>query len=192
MPQHQNSGFTLIELTMVIILLGILSITVLPRFIHLSNEAEQAVFDSYYGALKSSVKMYHLSWMSKGNPSGNFGNFSSVPSLTGYPAGGAVLNTAFESDCTTIWGDLLQGADISLGFISATNGWSASISKEDWMRSASQIASLGESEDLYCHFVYTSSYFSGGFSGSVSERIPTIQYNIKTGVLAKVSWPYNP
>lgn len=187
-----KKGFTLIELIVVIVILGILSSTALPKFINLKKDAEQAVFEAHFAAAKSSVTMYHFSWHAKGNPSGTFGNYSSLPSITGYPAGGNNLNTAFESDCITIWSDLLQGQDLPLGFITANNNWGSSVANDDWLGNAGQISALGESEDLFCHFVYTGSYFKGSFNGYSDERIPTIQYNIKTGELVKVGWPYNP
>lgn len=167
-----NRGFTSIELVIVIVILGVLSAIALPRFINLNRGAEQSVFDTYYGSLKSSIEMYHLSWQVKGKPNGAFGNFASIPSLTGYPSGGNDLNTAFESDGTTIWRDLLQGEVVTLGFITANNGWSSSVSNDEWVRNAGQVSALGESEDIYCHFIHTASYFSGSFDGYNGSESP--------------------
>jgi len=51
--RNSQGGFTLIELVIVIVILGILAAVAVPRFIDLSNEADQAAVAGVAGSLSS-------------------------------------------------------------------------------------------------------------------------------------------
>lgn len=54
-----DSGFTLIELVIVIVLLGILSVTALPKFINFSGDARAAVVESVAQSIKAAAELTH-------------------------------------------------------------------------------------------------------------------------------------
>ncbi len=83
--RRDNKGFTLIELVMVIVILGILAAVAIPRFANLSSNAREASFKGAVGAVKSAVVAY-------------------LGENQAYPADIAAINQSFDSDDFTLQG----------------------------------------------------------------------------------------
>lgn len=54
------SSFTLIELVMIIVIVGILASIAIPRYIDLSSDAKSAAEEGIVGSIRSGIMMYYI------------------------------------------------------------------------------------------------------------------------------------
>lgn len=78
--KNNQSGFTLIELVVVIVILGILAVTALPRFVDLSGDARRAAAQGVAGALGSASAINYSAALARGAVNGAL--FASSPTTT--------------------------------------------------------------------------------------------------------------
>lgn len=67
----QQRGFTLIELVMVIVILGILAATALPKFLDLKSEAADSAVQGMGGTAASAMSLNYAGCAAKGNVADN-------------------------------------------------------------------------------------------------------------------------
>lgn len=121
MNTRKHSGFTLIELVIVIVVLGILATQAIPTYLSLVDDAKKAAGKANLGALRSSISIYYSY---KATPMG--GETATWPSLTQMTDNNTVLNgqmpdNGYDTDATK--NNLVTGT--ARGVVSgALGGWS--------------------------------------------------------------------
>ncbi|PKI13287.1 hypothetical protein CXF71_20905 [Colwellia sp. 12G3] len=81
-----QKGFTLIELVVVIVILGILAVTAAPKFIDLTGDAKASVIKAVEGSLNSAADMAHAKALVAGTEVGPLSIAgANITFVNGYP-----------------------------------------------------------------------------------------------------------
>ncbi len=179
-----ESGFTIIELIVVILLLGILTATALPRFLDVTDEAHDAVFDAVFGGLNTGRSLFRAGFIAQGQPASgtaiaSFGDGTLRTHANGYPLGtaaGVGQTLDAHSECTEVFNSLLQQGRPSIVGSTTTGIAPTSISG-----GADIQAIIDSSTDNVCYYAYTGQYSTTAAVTAVGDDIPVIVYNASTG-----------
>jgi MSHA pilin protein MshB len=62
----KSSGFTLIELVIVVVILGFLAVTAIPKFLDLTEQAKQANIEGMAGGFATGISLARAQWEAEG------------------------------------------------------------------------------------------------------------------------------
>ena len=134
MMNNKHRGFTLIELVLVIIVLGILAVVALPRFINIKDDALKSMVSATAGNFASAARLANAGWavVVKGQSVAlynlsSFGNSTIDINRYGWPVGseedynkpvdtpyqpgsGNHISVSNPSDCKLLFTDLQDGS----------------------------------------------------------------------------------
>lgn len=127
--KKMQSGFTLIELVMVIVILGILAASALPKFVNLSGDAAEAAAKGVLGATRSAAVIDQAQYY--------------ISSATGLITTDTLLNSAMDAvpsgcanmtDGDTAFDCTFSGTqyDYTIGAATAAGAATVSVSGQSW------------------------------------------------------------
>ena len=120
---NKQAGFTLIELIMVIVILGVLSAFALPRFADLGGQARAATVNGVAGSMKAAANITHAQWLAEGDAT------SVLVTLEGT---GIAMSFGYPTIVSIMAAAQITGDDftIALGVVTAQGVSAASLAAE--------------------------------------------------------------
>jgi MSHA pilin protein MshB len=178
---RRQSGFTIIEIIIVVIILGLLAATALPRFLDTVDEAEDAAVEGIAGAFATAVGLVRGQWEVQGRPSGEAASGSTGTTQTNLTY--ITMDNrriGVDGSSTQVLGGLTRGYPTA-GVTTAADAETVSVLAGDTRTSALTDLRCKEVFDLLLQNAPTSVAFSDDYNTVTEIQGAKVQYYAREG-----------
>lgn len=161
LKKQSQFGFTLIELVIVVVILGLLAATAIPRFLNVTEDAEDSTVEGVAGGFATGVGLTRAQWEIEARPRFNQSDNNSFVTIeglsvgidgdTGYPTGHMTNDNSTEDDamssldCESIFNLIMQSAP------TITSVWEP-IDAEEFQYFTNVNEGMGAGGNDVCHY----------------------------------------
>ena len=110
MNSGSNKGFTILELIMVMVIVGLLAAVAMPKFASLEQDARTASYDGVRAAFTAAIQIAHSKWLAEGGAGTTVAldGATVIVNTTGWPTLDSA--NAVQDDATKLYALIMSGS----------------------------------------------------------------------------------